>query len=337
MARYVLAALAVVALATGAPITEIEESLPALNLQRIEAINHIATTWKAGYNERWAGMTLKDAKRQMGVVKSGNKLPYRTFTKEELEAVPSSFDARLQWGAKCPSVNEIRDQGACGSCWAFGASEAMTDRICIASYGKQQYHISAQDLVSCCSSCGDGCNGGDPGSAWDYFQNTGVVTGGNYGSNSGCLPYEIPMCNHHVNGTHGPCGNEVSTPACTNRCKDGESWNAAKHFGASSYSVPGDVASIQAEIYQNGPVEGAFTVYDDFLNYKSGVYVQTSQNELGGHAIKILGWGTENGIDYWLCANSWNNQWGDNGFFKIQRGVDMCGIEDDVVAGVPKI
>jgi len=54
---------------------------------------------------------------------------------------------------------------------------------------------------------------------------------------------------------------------------------------------------------------------------------------LQGHAIKILGWGVENDQPYWLVANSWNDQWGDNGYFKILRGVDECGIEDEISAG----
>jgi len=86
----------------------------------------------------------------------------------------------------------------------------------------------------------------------------------------------------------------------------------------------------------NGPVEGAFTVYGDFPSYKSGVYKHVSGDELGGHAIKILGWGVENGEDYWLVANSWNPEWGNEGYFKIARGTDECGIEDGVVAGLPK-
>jgi len=83
----------------------------------------------------------------------------------------------------------------------------------------------------------------------------------------------------------------------------------------------------------NGPVEGAFTVYDDFLTYKSGVYAHTTGSELGGHAIKILGWGTDNGTPYWIVANSWNEGWGNSGFFNIKRGSDECGIEDGIVAG----
>jgi len=97
------------------------------------------------------------------------------------------------------------------------------------------------------------------------------------------------------------------------------------------------VAAIQTEIMTNGPVEADFTVYSDFVNYKSGVYKHTAGTELGGHAVRLLGWGIEAGTPYWLLANSWNPDWGDNGFFKILRGSNECGIEDDINAGLPKL
>lgn len=83
----------------------------------------------------------------------------------------------------------------------------------------------------------------------------------------------------------------------------------------------------------NGPVEGSFTVYDDFYTYKSGVYKHTTGDFSGGHSIKIIGWGVENGEKYWLCANSWNTSWGDKGFFKILRGVNECDIENETNFG----
>ena len=58
---------------------------------------------------------------------------------------------------------------------------------------------------------------------------------------------------------------------------------------------------------------------------------------LGGHAVKIIGWGVEDGTPYWLVANQWNESWGDKGLFKILRGNNECGFEEDVVAGVPKV
>lgn len=88
----------------------------------------------------------------------------------------------------------------------------------------------------------------------------------------------------------------------------------------------------------NGPVEAAFTVYADFMSYKSGVYKHVSGQQLGGHAVKIYGWGTDaqSGMKYWLIANSWSNDWGENGSFRMIRGTNDCGIEGGVVGGLPK-
>jgi C1A family cysteine protease len=93
---------------------------------------------------------------------------------------------------------------------------------------------------------------------------------------------------------------------------------------------------LKLKFFKNGPVETAFTVYEDFLAYKSGVYYYKSGGELGGHAVKIVGWGTLGGVKYWKVANSWNNHWGMSGYFLIRRGTDECGIEDEISAGIPK-
>lgn len=77
---------------------------------------------------------------------------------------------------------------------------------------------------------------------------------------------------------------------------------------------------IKQDIYTYGTVTGAFTVYEDFLTYKSGVYQHETGKALGGHAIKVIGWGIENDVEYWLCVNSWNDTWGDKGLFKIKMG-----------------
>ena len=91
------------------------------------------------------------------------------------------------------------------------------------------------------------------------------------------------------------------------------------------------------ELMTNGPMEASFTVYEDFLHYKSGVYQHIDGKLMGGHAIRLLGWGEEAGTEYWLLANSWNSDWGDlGGTFKILRGSDHCGIESGIVAGIPR-
>jgi len=322
-------------------VAAFDASAPALDKNIIAMVNSDPTsTWKAGMNRKWLGATLADVKPFLGVKKNGFKLPQKSMRGTyDPQALPTSFDARTQWGSLCPSVLEVRDQSACGSCWAFGAAEAMTDRTCIQSNGANKVHLSAQDINSCCWYCGMGCDGGDPGSAWSYGVSSGVVDGGNYGQ-GGCAPYSLAPCEHHINGTHyPPCpSDEYPTPACPTTCSNGASFSGSKHFGSNSYQIDSNPTDIMQEIMTNGPVEVAFTVYSDFLTYKTGVYQYTSGDELGGHAVKMLGWGTwtDGTTPYWIIANSWNSDWGNQGYFLILRGQDECGIEDDVCAGMYK-
>jgi len=302
--------------------------------EMVDHVNKLGSTWRAAVSERFENMPLHTIKRMMGVPLDALKPKRLPKLLHSTKDVPDSFDARTQW-PKCPTIQEVRDQGSCGSCWAFGAVEAMSDRICIQSQGKFNFHISAEDLVSCCDSCGFGCDGGFPEAAWEWFVGTGIVTGGNYNSNQGCQPYSIAACDHHVNGTMAPCSGEEPTPDCSNQCMSGYStaYKNDKKFGKTAYTIDDDETQIQTEIMTNGPVEAAFTVYADFLTYKSGVYQHVSGQELGGHAVKILGWGVDKGVKYWIVANSWNEEWGNKGFFNILRGSDECGIESGIVGG----
>ncbi|KAK2181487.1 hypothetical protein NP493_396g02012 [Ridgeia piscesae] len=310
----------------------------ALSQEMVDYINFEAkTTWKAGHN--FKGVPVSHIKRLCGVLKDPKGPTLEPIEHVvNLDAIPDEFDSRKKW-SNCPTIREIRDQGNCGSCWAFGAVEAMSDRICISSGGKVNAHISAEDLLTCCWECGDGCNGGYPGSAWHDFKKKGLVTGGQYHSHQGCRPYTIAQCEHHVPGHLPPCKGDVPTPKCEKKCESNYNvtYKADKHYGKSAYSVRARVEQIQTEIMTNGPVEGAFTVYADFPTYKSGVYKHVSGSVLGGHAIRVLGWGVEDGTPYWLVANSWNSDWGDKGYFKILRGSNECGIEDGIVAGLPKV
>ena len=168
-------------------------------------------------------------------------------------------------------------------------------------------------MVSCDGS-DMGCSGGMLPKAWEYLTNTGIVT-------DSCFPYTAGNGN---------------APKCETKCVDSESFTKTK--AKTSYAIKG-VTNMQKEIMTNGPIQVAFNVYKSFMSYKTGVY-QKHWYELlpeGGHAVKIVGWGTDNGVDYWLVANSWNTSWGLDGFFKINRGSDNCGIESrgPPYAGMP--
>ena len=226
-------------------------------------------------------------------------------------ALPTNFDPRD--GSKFPAncIHPVRDQQQCGSCWAFGATEALSDRFCIA--GKDVI-LAPQDPVSCDTN-NYGCDGGYLNYVWSYFTNTGVVS-------DACWPY-----------TSGGGDSGVCRKTCSG---SGQTWLKYK-CKSGSVVHPLTVSGIQTEMYNNGPMEAAFTVYEDFFNYKSGVYYHISGGQAGGHAIKCFGWGLDSasGLNYWLCANSWGASWGDKGFFKIKQG--DCGINGQLYACTPQV
>eukprot|EP01063_Lacrimia_lanifica_P032213 TRINITY_DN545_c0_g2_i1.p2 TRINITY_DN545_c0_g2~~TRINITY_DN545_c0_g2_i1.p2 ORF type:complete len:326 (+),score=127.36 TRINITY_DN545_c0_g2_i1:54-1031(+) len=278
-----------------------------------------------------------DVKALCGTFLEGHPQYKRDETIEQstLEAsgLPASFDARDAF-PKCPVIGHVRDQSSCGSCWAFGSTETFEGRRC--AHTGENIAFSTEDTTSCCNLMAGcfsfGCGGGQPALALTWMSKTGVVTGGDFGDKDGCRPYSMAPCAHHTKSSkYGPCPSpEYPTPACKKQCQGGfaTSYSSDKHNGGKVTSLSG-VAQIKAAL-QNGPVSTAFSVYADFPAYKSGVYKHTTGSMLGGHAVMILGYGTEDGTDYWLVKNSWNEEWGAQGFFKIAHG--QCGIDSSATA-----
>ncbi|XP_053607230.1 cathepsin B-like [Plodia interpunctella] len=302
-----------------------------LSDEYIERINTKQSSWKAGRNFP-EDTPLEHLSSLFGAIRSviPKAYPIKTHDPDLIASLPESFDPREKW-TNCPSLNEIRDQGPCGSCWAFGAVEAMTDRWCI-HFGSQ-FHFSAQDVTGCDTKDSHGCFGGDPWQAWEFWNTDGIVSGGNFNSKQGCRPYEIPECIHGKNCSGG------NVAYCVKECQEGydTSYENDKKFGTKPYLLDGE-DNIKAELFKYGPLEVSFIACPDLYHYKSGVYKCTMDtSECKGHAVKLLGWGIENDTKYWLLANSWNTYWGElGGFFKFLRGENHLGIEDVVTGGMPK-
>lgn len=265
----------------------------------------------------------------------------------KMEDLPESFDARTAW-PQCPSISDIWDQGACGDCWAVSAVTAAADRLCIAGAsgnGDAQVRLSVEHMVGCCHTCGYGCGDGFPNYAWQWLAGQkgspyGVVTGGMQGDNTFCSAYTVPVCSHYNSNPALPeCqGHPAKTPTCPTACdsnsSSGKAFDDDRHQFASAYAISSTEAEIMAEIQAHGPITAGFNVYSDWVGYKSGVYTVQGGEELGGHAVVIIGWGTEDGKKYWLVRNSFGKAWGDEGYFKIQRFRGSCGIEQSLVAGL---
>ena len=227
----------------------------------------------------------------------------------ELGALPTNFDGRQAFG-KC--IHPVRDQMQCGSCWAFSASEVLSDRFCIASKGQIDVVLSPQTLVSCDTDGNMGCQGGYLDKAWEFLVSNGIAS-------DQCEPY-----------TSG--GGDSGT--CPTKCADG---SQIKYYKAANYKHITGVSNIQTELMTNGPVQAAFEVYQDFMSYKSGIYHHISGSLLGGHAVEMVGWGVENGTAYWTIKNSWGPSWGENGYFRIVKNVNECSIESNIFTGAPEL
>jgi cathepsin H len=201
------------------------------------------------------------------------------------------------------AVSPVKNQGHCGSCWTFATMATIESRQLI-KYNNY-YNMSEQQVVDCANDFGDnkGCDGGLPSQAYEYLRYAGgAMTEAEY-------PYT----------------------ATTDECSFKREEAAVEVIGGSVNITYLDEYSLQKATYETGPIAISFEVIPSFKHYKSGVYHNdtcSSKAIKTNHAVTVVGYGTENGMDYWFVKNSWGAAWGDQGFFKMQRGINMCGIAD---------
>jgi len=318
-------------LVVGAAATGFEEIV-----EKVNSGNH---GWTAAVPSRFG--EVEDVKVFLGAFLPGDE-QYQEEPVVDFEVnmadLPESFDSATNW-PKCTVIANVRDQSSCGSCWAFGSASSFESRACIATGLDTKYSVEDTAFCQGIFGAGNGCNGGN--SAWGYFKNTGVPTGGDYtdiGSESTCQPYSLAPCAHHVPATekYPACpSSEYDSPKCKKSCSESSyptDLKSDRLHAATTFSVRGEEKIMQS-LVSEGPMYVAFTVYADFPTYMSGVYKHTSGSALGGHAVTLVGYGTLDGEKYWKVKNSWNEDWGNGGHFLIARGTNECGIESSVGAG----
>ena len=217
----------------------------------------------------------------------------------------SGVSDSIDWTTK-GVVNTVRDQGQCGSCWAF-ATTANAESVWAISTGKL-LDLSEEFLVDCATGLGYfnmGCNGGNPDSAFKYMIQNGQCTETSYPYTSG------------VTKTAGDC------QKCT---------SAGVKFSSCSDVTPKDQLALKAAVYEQPVVIAIEADTRYFQSYSTGIL--TSGVECGtnlDHAVEIVGYGSDNGIDYWKVRNSWSNTWGEAGYVRIERSsstndIGVCGI-----------
>jgi len=208
----------------------------------------------------------------------------------------------VDWIAK-GAVTSVKDQGICGSCWTFGTAGSIEGAWFLSS--GDLLHLSEQQILDCAWGEWDsGCDGGEADTAMQWIMDNGGM------ATERAYPY---MSTDHF-------------------CAASERGSGVRLTGYAN--VTGGELALQDAVATKGPVAIAIdAAHPEFEYYSSGVYYnpacKNGTDDLD-HEVLIVGYGTENGQDYWLVKNSWSTHWGNNGYIKMSRNRDNnCGIATD--------
>jgi len=210
----------------------------------------------------------------------------------------------------------------CGSCWAFAATSSLADRIKIARRAQwPDYELSPQVLLSC-NHKSNGCHGGNSGIAYEYIYNYSI-------SHESCSNYQAKGWDTGVD-----CDPLIKCKDCDtkNKCFVPKSYPI---FGIQEFGNLKGEEAMMNEIYQRGPISCSIDA-NGLHDYTGGIIHDTTGKSTLNHAISIVGYGEENGTPYWHVRNSWGQYYGENGFFRIIRGINNLGIESSCHWAVPK-
>lgn len=229
----------------------------------------------------------------------------------------SSLASRFDWrDDKRNVVTSVGDQGLCGCCWAFSVTELLESAWAIAgrtSIGK----LSAQQLLSC-DTGEHGCSGGSITDAAIFLTTTSLTS-------AAAVPYA--------------CGNGCSpVPPCTLNLTSGPRLNLAYSCTGSGVPDPAREELMRCYLTTVGPLSVRVNA-DPWFAYTGGIMRHgcPGVSHEGDHAAQIVGWDVDTSTDpptpYWQVRNSWGTDWGENGYIRIARGGNVCGIANEVVMG----
>ena len=277
------------------------------NLKEIQEHNSKNTSYKQGLNhlsdmtyeevEKFYNLTPMNPSEMRGFLRNLISLDDFNEEDEELAPVQSISEIVDRSNVDLRSImRPVRNQGSCGSCWAFGTMAAIEGVYNKKNSSKLSDWLSTQQLVDCDTS-NKGCNGGWFSGAMNFFKAHPAI-------------YESQ---YKYTAKKGTCS---------------ESSKTKTSIKTTGYSYASNANSLY-NLLSNGPVAIAVDANSTFMKYKSGIYSSKCSTSVN-HAVVLVGYGTSNKVGYWLIRNSWGTGWGEKGHINIKEdkaNTGSCNVE----------
>nr|ABK63481.1 cathepsin S [Channa argus] len=268
-----------------------EKNLKFISMHNLEASMGIHT-YELGMNQM-GDLTQEEILKTYATLRPPTDVHRTPFTRKSGVAAPGAMDWR-----DLGCVTSVKNQGSCGSCWAFSAVGALEGQL--AKTTGKLVDLSPQNLVDCSGKYGNhGCDGGFMTNAFQYvIENQGIESEASY-------PYIglEQQCHYNPEESAANCSQYHFLPE-----KDEEALKEA-------------IATI-------GPISVAIDASKPtFTFYSSGVYDDPTCSEVINHGVLAVGYGTQSTQDSWLVKNSWGTYFGDSGYIRMSRNKgNQCGI-----------
>jgi cathepsin C len=293
------------------------------------ALNFLQLGWTASAYKKFNGRSPKEMNRYAGVrrTRGERKRSEETFTSflgTSRKVRHSSFESKnFDWRRKDDKnwLTPVVSQGDCGSCYTISTVHMLTARNRIHSGSTEEPSFSVSFPLYC-SEYTQGCDGGYGFLQSKWTEDIGLVP-------ESCAPFSTGggscqvLAGCDLSGSQGAHANKR--------------YRASRHHYVGGYYGASDADSIKKELVERGPVVMSFEPKEDFMYYKSGVYRSGAEKihqewEQVDHAVLLIGYGVEEKHKYWTMQNSWGTDWGEDGYFRMERGQDESGCESIVVS-----